>query len=292
MDTLKQLGADQLLALSKIFNRRWWWTTLLVILGMIFLARLGTWQLDRLEQRRSQNAYELQQWTQSPFTVHTDTLPEDLDTLANRRILIEGRFDYENQVIWGYQTFRDQSGVRLVTPLIFEDSVTQQEKALLVVRGWVPNNRERDWTQYDGEAQASIFGRAFKSQLLPGGAMPSPPSDPELGWSYINIELLQPEMSYELLPFILVQLPEPGRTINDLPIQEIWIPAATEGNHLSYAIQWFSFALIFGFGYLQFILWQERREERIRQAEEGALDENVEGRAELDPTNQPSGSTI
>ena len=271
MEQIKQIGSDQLLALTKIFNRRWWWTTLLVIVGMIFLASLGFWQLDRLEQRRAQNAFELIQWYQDPFTVNTDPLPSDLDTLANRQIVIEGRFDYENQQIWQYQQFFNQNGVKLVTPLIFEDAATQTEKALLVVRGWVPTNTEKAYHQYDEAESVSIFGRAFKSQLLPSGDLPTESGADNRAWSYINVELIQPLVDYELLPFILVQLPERDRTYGDLPIREIWVPAASEGNHLSYAVQWFSFALIFGFGYLQYILWQERREKRIQEHEASNL---------------------
>ncbi len=281
MEQIKRIGADQALALTKIFNRRWWWTTLLVIAGMFFLVRLGIWQLDRLEERRANNAFELSQWRQEPFRADRDALPGDLDTLANRKVTVEGRFDYANQQIWEYQTFLQQTGVRLVTPLVFENEDTGQEQALLVVRGWVPNSADEAWEQYNEDEDVSIFGRVFKSQLLPNGEMPTAPSEQTNRWSYINTELIQPNLPYELLPVILVQLPAQGRTYNDTPIREIWVPSFTEGNHLSYAVQWFSFALIFGFGYLQFILWQERREERLaaeeEQAEEGLAEEKRAG---------------
>lgn len=265
MEQIRTILVDQRLALTKIFNRRWWWTTLLVILGILFLARLGMWQLDRLEERRVNNAYELSQWRQAAFVVNTDALPDNLDDLANRRVAVEGRFDYENEQIWDYQTLLQQTGVRLVTPLVFTDAATGEERGLLVVRGWVPNSRERDWAEFNEEEDVSVFGRVFKSQLLPNGQMPTAPAEPTNIWSYINIDLIQPNLPYELLPVILLQLPESGRTYSDMPIREIWSPAASEGNHLSYAVQWFSFAIILGFGYLQFILWQERREERILQ---------------------------
>ena len=32
-----------------------------------------------------------------------------------------------------------------------------------------------------------------------------------------------------------------------------------EGNHLGYAVQWFTFALILGFGYIMLVRQQERR---------------------------------
>ena len=39
-----------------LFSRRWWWVTLIVLVLMAVFARLGFWQLDRLEQRRAANA--------------------------------------------------------------------------------------------------------------------------------------------------------------------------------------------------------------------------------------------
>ena len=40
---------------TRLFSRRWIPATILVIVGMMITARLGIWQLDRLEQRRAFN---------------------------------------------------------------------------------------------------------------------------------------------------------------------------------------------------------------------------------------------
>ena len=41
--------------LRKLFSRRWVSGTLLVLLAMGLFARLGVWQLARLEERRAEN---------------------------------------------------------------------------------------------------------------------------------------------------------------------------------------------------------------------------------------------
>ena len=46
--------------------KRWWLPTILVILGMIGLARLGVWQLDRLQQKRDYNTLMAERWRQAP----------------------------------------------------------------------------------------------------------------------------------------------------------------------------------------------------------------------------------
>ena len=65
-------------------------------------------------------------------------------------------------------------------------------------------------------------------------------------------------MPYKLEPAFIEQLPEEGRTYGQLPMREEPVPL-DEGNHLSYAIQWFTFAVILGFGYLMLVRYNERK---------------------------------
>ena len=78
---------------KKLFNRRWWWTTLLVILGIAVLVRLGFWQLDRLDQRRTFNMWVAAQWQLEPFNVNEEPIPDDLHVLEFQRVQAQGEFD-------------------------------------------------------------------------------------------------------------------------------------------------------------------------------------------------------
>jgi cytochrome oxidase assembly protein ShyY1 len=69
-------------------------------------------------------------------------------------------------------------------------------------------------------------------------------------------------MPYALLPVFILQLPEEERPYTALPFREEPL-ALDEGNHFSYAIQWFMFAAILGVGYLFFIQSQELRAQRL-----------------------------
>ncbi len=89
-----------------------------------------------------------------------------------------------------------------------------------------------------------------------------------LEWHRLDIPAIQHQMPYELLPFFIEQLPEPGRSTVEMPLRQIPEDVqmiGDEGSHFSYAIQWFSFAMMFGVGYPFFIRWQELREKRIRK---------------------------
>lgn len=248
-----------LATLPKLVSRKWWLTTIIVIVGVIFLIQLGFWQLDRLQQRRDFNMRVAERWREEPFDINNTEIPSDLSLLEFRRVQVSGEYDYANQIILSNQTRNQAPGSILVTPLVLDDG-----RAILVARGWVPSGGDdpEHWDLYHEDADAPIVGLIQETQLLPNGNAPTPPATPQISWFQINIDAIQPQMPYELLPVFILQLPEEGRTINDLPMREEPL-VLDEGSHFSYAIQWFMFALILGVGYIFFIRTQELREQRI-----------------------------
>lgn len=245
--------------LRKTFNRRWWWTTLLVIAGVLVLIRLGLWQLDRHDQRVAFNLYVADRWREAPFDLAGNPLPGNLKELEYRRVQVEGKFDYAHQILLSNQIHSGAPGVNLITPLVMADG-----RAVLVARGWVPVNRSSpdQWSQFEEPLGAPVIGLIQESQLLPNGSAPPVPLTPQVEWYTLNIDAIQPQMPYPLLPVFILQLPEEGRSRNALPYRAEPI-VLDEGTHFSYAIQWFMFAVILGVGYIFFIRTQELREQRI-----------------------------
>lgn len=260
------------MVLKKLFSRRWWWMTLLVIAGVALLIRLGFWQLDRLEQKRAYNAMVAARWQQAPYDLNAEELPSDLAELEFRRIEVRGRFDYDNQIVLKERPRGDVPGVVLVTPLVLDDG-----RAVLVARGWIPYNQSapENWPQFEEPAGAPVIGLLQESQLLPSGEAPPIPDEPQTEWFSLNIDAVQPQMPYELLPVFVLQLPEEGRPYNQLPYREEPV-RLDEGNHFSYAIQWFMFSVILGIGYLLLIRHQEARLQR-QGAEASDNSEQLQG---------------
>jgi surfeit locus 1 family protein len=248
-----------LATLPKLVSRKWWLPTLVVIVGVYVLIQLGFWQLDRLQQRRDFNAMVVERWKQEPFDVNTNEIPADLSALEYRRVQATGTFDYENQILLKNQTRNQAPGSVVVTPLVLEDG-----RAVLVARGWLPSGEETPerWSQYNEPSDAPVIGLLQETQLLPNGTAPTPPATPQREWFQINIDAIQPQMPYELLPVFILQLPEDGRSYNQLPLREEPI-VLDEGSHFSYAMQWFMFAIILGVGYIILVRTQELREQRI-----------------------------
>lgn len=239
----------------KIFSKKWILFTIFIGLSMALFIRLGFWQLDRLEQKRSYNATLAARWQQEPFNLSQEQLPADLSELEYRRVTADGYFDYENQLVLKSQVYRDAVGVALLTPFVMEDN-----RAVLVARGWVPLDRSNPqfWPEMEEPASAPMIGLIRPSETLPNGEQSTPPANAQSEWFRIDIPAIQAQMPYQLEPVWIQQLPEVARPVDQLPVREEPM-ALDDSTHLSYAVQWFSFAVIAGFGYIMFVRFRERQ---------------------------------
>ncbi|MFM7173409.1 MAG: SURF1 family protein [Caldilinea sp.] len=252
--------------LLKLFSRQWILWTVVVVLLMALFVRLGFWQLDRLEQKRAYNTTLSTRWHQEPFNLSQESLPAALESLEYRRVTATGTFDYAHQIVLKSQVYRDAVGIVLVTPFVLAEN-----RAVLVARGWVPLDRSAPqfWPELEEPAGAPLLGLLRPSQSRPGAESPgadslgadslgAEPSTPQAEWYRIDISAIQQQMPYQLEPVWLQQLPEPARPTDRLPIREE--PTALDSStHLGYAVQWFSFAVITGFGYVMLVRFRERR---------------------------------
>lgn len=254
------------LSLLRPFSRRWILTTLLVIAAMGVMARLGKWQLDRLEARRAFNARVLAQVNQPPLILSGEALSLDLSGMEYRQVIVEGEFDHANEVALRNQSWNNQIGVHLLTPL----KIAGSDGYVLVDRGWVPVSDfdDHDWSQYQEPGRVRLTGVIRLSSDKPDWGRRSDPT-PAPGerlevWNFANVEGIAAQLPYSLLPIYIQAAPDPA--VSRLPYRTQPKLDLTEGPHLSYAIQWFTFAAILALGYPFFIRRQEnarlRREER------------------------------
>jgi surfeit locus 1 family protein len=239
--------------LRAMFNRRWILTTLLVVAGSAICIRLGIWQLDRLAQRRAFNTQYLEASVSSPIIL--DAAPrDDLMKMEYRTINATGTYDPANQVVLRNQYHDNQPGYFLLTPLVFSDGT-----GILVERGWVPaegNASPTDWRKYDQPGEVTVSGMIRLGQTQPEvGGVP----DPELAagqtrldfWNLVNVARISRQIPYKLLPVFIQPQPDPSLAQPPFPYQpEIEI---SEGPHMGYALQWFTFAALLFAGYPFFL---------------------------------------
>jgi surfeit locus 1 family protein len=240
---VKQIGR----LLAALLSRQWWWVTLLVVAAMMVLARLGIWQLDRLQQRRTANAVLSATLAASPLDLAGATLAADSSTLKNRQAMATGAYDLDQQVILIVQNWQGRAGVHLITPLILVDG----ETAVLVDRGWIPeaDNNPAGHAKYDVLGPVTIDGFVALSQALSGGTE-GKAKVPQKEWYRVDVAAIEQQMPYELLPFYVLQAAEDN---SQLPFRNDPEFDLSEGSHLGYAFQWFIFSLGLGIGYVLYV---------------------------------------
>jgi len=232
--------------LRHLFNKRYRLTTLLVILVCGMIIRLGFWQLDRLAQRQALNTEIRQKLDAPPLPLDGETQVDNPEVLKFRSATVRGSFDHTQEVALMGQSWQGQAGLHLITPLVIQGS----HQAVLVDRGWLPIDvsEPEAWGDFATAGPLEITGAIQLSQPRPN----APPwQAPELKIFRLDIDRLQHQISYPLLPLVIVQAPEPGQT--GLPYRSKPDINLGNGPHLSYAIQWFSFTLMLAIGYTGFV---------------------------------------
>ncbi len=243
---------------QKLFSRKWILFSVLIIAAAAVCVRLGIWQLDRLKQRRAFNAQVNAVRAMPALELPADAPPEDLESMQYRPAVVTGTYDFLHEVAIRNQYYNSQYGYRLLTPLFMKNG-----DAVLVDRGWIPgqgNDNPSAWRKYDAPGQVTVNGIILLSQTATVfGAAVDPTLTPgQKGldqWFYVNVGRIAQQMPYTILPIYIQQNPDPNRTDPPIPFQE---PVdLSDGPHLSYAIQWFSFAAIMLVGYPFYVRRQE-----------------------------------
>jgi len=236
--------------------------TLFTVLLATACVRLGIWQLDRLAERRAANARSAAALALPPVELDAASaaaLAQGADSLFGRRVRVRGHYDPAGEVVLRGRAHNGRPGVHIITPLRIPGSGV----ALLVDRGWVPTS---DAASVELAPLREPGEQVVIGTLAPVSTVSAPTMASERDGvrTYLRLDRdeLQAALPYPLLPVLAVQLPEAG--LPELPLREP-LPPPTEGNHFSYAVQWFSFATIAVVGWIVLFL-RSRREARAAPA--------------------------
>ena len=238
-----------------MFSRKWLFATLLVFAGTALCIRLGIWQLDRLEQRRAFNLQFETMRGMPPLDLNITDL-NDIEKMEWRPVTITGEYDFEHQVAIRNQYYGSEYGYHLMTPLLSDGL------AVFVDRGWIPadgNSAPEDWRKYDETGVVTVTGQIRLGQSKPalGGVADALPADgsPLWVWNNGDVEKMALQLPYPALKVYIQPDLDPADEVPPIPYQ----PAVeiTEGPHLGYAAQWFTFATILFVGYPFFLRKQE-----------------------------------
>jgi surfeit locus 1 family protein len=210
-------------------------TLLALVLAAAVFVRLGIWQLSRLEERRAANraAAAARAEPRRELGVGAGRTAAELN---ERWVEATGEFDHSNEVVLRGQAFQGTPGVLVVTPL----RSAAGDSAVLVLRGFVPSadavRAEIDSLQEPGQVRV----RGLATSIASGGGQPVEHGG-RTTWARLDLEALRARLPYPVLPVLLRQTPDSG--LPAMP-RRLLPPELSEGPHLSYAIQWFAFAVM------------------------------------------------
>ena len=206
-----------------------------IAITAIACIRLGLWQLERLRERRAENG----------VAQAARALPEiemggvDAASLAHRRVRATGTYDTAGEIVLRGQSHREQPGVYVVTPLRTRGA----PGAVLVVRGFVPSpdavTVELGALAESGDVTVHGIALPLSEREDEGGLLEHAGGRPT--WKGLDRSAIEARLSYPVADVYIVQAPDSALPASPRRIDP---PALDDGPHLSYAIQWFAFAVI------------------------------------------------
>ncbi len=247
---------------------------LLAVVLAVTCTFLGRWQWNRHVARDAAIRLVEQNYDATP--VPLDDLLDGTSAALDpsdvwRQVTVHGRYETDATVLLRNRPIDSQPGFHVLVPLVVDDpgDVAATDRTVLVV--------DRGWVAWDQDAAESV-------------AVPAPPS----GDVTVTVRLRQDEPasdrsapqgqvqaidvaqvlaaggipqaeSYRAYGALADEQPGPGTALGALPA-----PSTDPGSHLSYAFQWWTFAL----GSLIGFTWMARREVQEGRA---ALDADAPG---------------
>ncbi|HEY8470092.1 MAG TPA: SURF1 family protein [Longimicrobiales bacterium] len=220
--------------------------TLLALAAAAVCARLGVWQLDRLAQRREQNAVIAERLARAPLTLQD--LPPDTAGLLYRVVTLEGDYDVARSIVLRGRALHGAPGVHVLTPLRLPGGA-----AVLVNRGWVPSP--------DAATVELATIPPPRPGALRGLALPYPAQGDAVTedagfrrtWTQLDLAALRRQYPYALADFYVQALPPDSGDAASVP-RPLAPPELDDGPHLGYAVQWFAFATIALVGWTTLVL--------------------------------------
>ena len=234
------------------FHRRLWFAGPLVLLAVVLLLALGTWQVQRLYWKEALLADIAQRGNAAPVDLSViETIVSSDGDIEYRKVRLSGTFDHTKERHF-FATFQGETGYYIYTPLRMADG-----RSIFVNRGFVTYDMKSPSTREEGQVAGPVNIEGLARSKLPGKpSMMLPDNDLKANifyWKDLDVMAQSAGVDKAMLVPFFVDAnaapnpggwPKGGVTIIDLP-----------NNHLQYAITWYGFAMtlviVAGFAYFR-----------------------------------------
>lgn len=266
------------------FTRRWVGYLALTVAVAIVCSLLGVWQFARRAEARAEI---------DRIDANYDAVPSALDDVLRKLdgfdksqkwtpVLLEGRYLTGDQLLVRNRPFNGQPGFAVITPLQLEDG-----RVFIVDRGWVPTGDKQDAPDRVPSAPSgpvTVIARlkagepaiAGRSTVAGSGQIQT-----------INLPSIADLLDAPTFTGAYGMVVSESPAVAQMPVSAAR-PIRDEGPHLSYALQWYVFAL------LAFVAlgWALRQEYRFVNADDPDEQERALERARTRAARAPSDSDV
>ena len=213
-----------------------WLPGLATLLLVALFVRLGLWQQHKAEAKQVLQA-QLEQRLAQPAVSALPELITDIEAWRYRSVQLRGVYDTRYQLMLDNQVHRQQAGYHVITPLQLEGSAAR----LLVDRGWVaapPDHATLPAVDTPaGPQQVSGYLWLPPQKFF---ALAKPAAGWQAVWQNLDLQRYAGTVPYAVQPLVLRLDANSagGGYLRDWPP-----PGERMEMHLSYAYQWYGFAV-------------------------------------------------
>ncbi|GAB4136238.1 MAG: SURF1 family protein [Sphingomonadales bacterium] len=210
---------------------------LLPVLAFALLIGLGSWQVQRLGEKRELLALMAQRLAQPPVSLPAVIDGDDAAQWRYRPARATGRFLHDRErYVYAIGPDQARPGYHVYTPL-----QRAEGPLLLVNRGWVPASLRDPATRMAGQIEGMVTVAGLARLDRQPNAF-TPPDEPARHVYYApRVDVLAAGLDAPVLPVMLEADPTPnpggwpqgGVTRVDIP-----------NNHLQYALTWYGLAAV------------------------------------------------
>ena len=233
---------------------------------VVVMVLLGLWQLRRLDEKRDLKA-TIEARQELP-AAPVEAAAAAIEAQEHRTVTAIGRYDDDGTFIVENRTFNSASGAWVLTPLVLDDG-----RAVVVNRGFLgydergeisPTPPPSDDVRVEGVLLAGEERGRF------GAEDPADGDRPVL--ARVDLAQVAELVPYDVLPAYVQRVSSEPEEASDGPPDLVALgrPEPSEGPHLSYAVQWFTFTTIAVAGYgllLRRVARDEAKEEAAAAAD-------------------------
>lgn len=228
----------------------------LTVAAVIICINLGLWQWSRLGEKRALNA-RIMAHAELPIAEPGELQGNDPDEQEFRRVHLRGAPLYDKEMVIAARFQSGSPGAQLLTP-VRPDDPAFGDTLILLLRGFVNTN---DGRSYDPDAVRegdTLDLETFVVTFKEGHTGNSRLADTLMALRYANRDTIEAMLGAPVAPYMLQALDDTtGQSKGTLA--RVAPPTLSEGSHLSYTVQWFSFAVVFAAGFIAYVVSGRRK---------------------------------